>query len=63
MHGAQYLHAHGKDCSEGGNGGWGGGGYAVFTAVHLHPVEEHLSRNEGCGCLVLVDVYLILYVV
>ena len=64
MHGAQYLHAHGKDCSEGGNGGWGGGGgYAVFTAVHLHTVEEHLSRNEGCGCLVLVDVYLILYVV
>ena len=35
----------------------------MFTAVNLHPVEEHLSRNEGCGCLVLVDVYLILYVV
>ena len=25
----------------------GGGG--VFTAVHLHPVEERLSRNEGGG--------------
>ena len=41
--------------------GMGGGG--VFTAVHLHPVEERLSRNEGCGCLALVDVYLVLYVV
>ena len=35
----------------------------VFTAVHLHPVEERLSRNEGGGCLALVDIYLILYVV
>ena len=61
MHGAQYLHAHSKGCSEGGNG-WGGGG-GVFTAVHLHPVQERLSRNEGCGCLALVDVYLVLYVV
>ena len=39
--------------------GWGG----VFTAVHLHPVEERLSRNDGGGCLAFVDVYLILYVV
>ena len=43
----------------GGEGGTGG----VFTAVHLHPVEERLSRNEGCGCLALVDGNLILYVV
>ena len=64
MHGAQYLHAHGKCCSEGGNGGggWLGGG-GVFTAVHLHLVEEHLSRNDGGGCLALVDVNLILRVV
>ena len=40
--------------------GIGGG---VLTAVHLHPVEEHLSRNEGGECLALVDIYLILYVV
>ena len=35
----------------------------MFTAVHLHPVEEHLSRNDGAGWLVLVDVNLILHVV
>ena len=35
----------------------------MFTAVHLHPVEEHLSRNDGGGCLALVGIYLILYVV
>ena len=35
----------------------------MFTAVHLHPVEKRLSRNEGCGCLALVDVFLVLYVV
>ena len=63
MHGAQYLHAHGKGCSEGWNGGGGGGEGGVFTAVHLHPVEEHLSRNDGGGCLALVDVNLILHVV
>ena len=59
MHGAQYLHAHGKGCSEGGNGEGGG----VFTAVHSHLVEEHLSRNDGGGCLALVDVNLKVYVV
>ena len=47
VHGAQYLHAHGKGCSVGGNGGGGVEGEGVFTAVHLHPVEERLSRNEG----------------
>ena len=35
----------------------------MFTAVHFHLVEEHLSRNDGDECLALVDVYLILYVV
>ena len=36
----------------------------MFTTVHLHPVVERLSRNEGGGgCLPLVDIYLILYVV
>ena len=36
----------------------------MFTTIHLHPVEERLSRNEGVGgCLTLVDIYLILYVV
>ena len=46
-----------------GMGGGGLEGEGVFTAVHLHPVEERLSRNEGCGCLALVDVYLVLHVV
>ena len=41
--------------------GMGRGG--VFTAVHSHLVEEHLSRNDGGGCLALVDVNLIVYVV
>ena len=62
MHGAQYWHVHGKGCSEGGNGGGEGEGGGV-TAVHLHPVEEHLSRNDGGWCLVLVDIILILHVV
>ena len=35
----------------------------MFTAVHSHPVEEHLSRNDGGGCLALVDVNIILHVV
>ena len=36
----------------------------MFTTVHLHPVVERLSRNEGGGgCLPLVDIYLIFYVV
>ena len=35
----------------------------MFTTVHLDPVEERLSRNEAGGCLTLVDIYLILYVV
>ena len=35
----------------------------MFTAVHLHPVQERLSRNEGGGCLAFVDVYLVLCVV
>ena len=34
----------------------------MFTAVRLHPVEEHLSRNDGGGCLALVDVNLVLHV-
>ena len=38
-------------------------GDGVFTAVYLHPVEEHLSRNDGGGCLALVDVNLILHIV
>ena len=46
-----------------GAGGGGRKGRMMFTTVHLHPVEERLSRNEGCGCLALVDVNLILYVV
>ena len=50
VHGAQYLHAHGKGCSEGGNGGGGVvEGEGVFTAAHFHPLEEHLSRNDGGG--------------
>ena len=40
-----------------------GRGWGVFTAVHSHPVEEHLSRNDGGGCLALVDVNSILHVV
>ena len=35
----------------------------MFTTVHLHTVEKRLSRNEGGGCLTLIDIYLILYVV
>ena len=35
----------------------------MFTAVRLHPVEEHLSRYDGGGCLALVDVNLVLHVV
>ena len=35
----------------------------MFTTIHLHPVVERLSRNEGGGCFPLVDIYLILYVV
>ena len=65
MHGAQYLHARSKGCCGWGAGGGGGvrEGRMMFTTVHLHPVEECLSRNEGGGCLTLVDVNLILYVV
>ena len=40
-----------------------GEGEVVFTAVYLHPVEEHLSRSGGGGCLALVDVNRILHVV
>ena len=35
----------------------------MFTTVHLHPVEEHLSKNDGGGCSALVDVNLILHIV